>query len=106
VDSKRVAAALNTISVAFGELAEALTEQPGSGDSPPVVAAPADEFDIPEEAYSEGHASVCPAHHKPYREGKFGLYCTQPGIDPAWTDRKGYCSITPKNAAKWLSIHA
>lgn len=47
----------------------------------------------------------CPAHGVPYRSGTRGLFCSQKGSEPAWTDRKGYCSITPDNAAQYVAIH-
>ena len=47
----------------------------------------------------------CPAHGEPYRQGNYGPYCTKPASEPAWADRKGYCSITPKNAGDWLRVH-
>ena len=106
MNSAKVAAALNTISVAFGELAEALIEQPRAGVVPPAPA-PADTIDLPDEAFEgEGHESVCPAHHKPYVEGQYGPYCPGKGIDPAWTNKRGYCTLTPKNAAVYLQAHA
>lgn len=47
----------------------------------------------------------CPAHGEPYRQGNYGPYCTKPASEPAWADRKGYCSITPRNAGDWLRVH-
>lgn len=122
MNNRKVADALNTISVAFGELAEALLEQPGADVLPPrqapvqggaAVGAPsvAPPFDtelleeiIPDEP--QGHLAVCPAHRKPFKEGRFGPYCPEKGVDPAWTNSRGYCTVNPKNADVYLRAHA
>jgi len=49
-----------------------------------------------------GSAAVCPAHGVAYRDGTYGPYCPSLSDDPEWSNRKGYCNITPKNAAVWL----
>ncbi len=54
----------------------------------------------------EGHLLVCPKHHKPFTEGRYGPYCQSMTDEPAWANKKGFCNITPGNAAKWLEIHA
>lgn len=56
----------------------------------------------------QGFDAICPAHRKEYVEGRYGLFCTQSSDDPSpdWTNPKGYCRVTPKNAAKWLRQHA
>ena len=114
----KVAAALNTISLAFGELAEALGDdvaetvpEPHKGivdrAAAPVEIEPFAE--VAEEIFpepAEGSLSQCPKHHKPYLDGTYGLYCSSVSDDPAWSNRKGYCRITPKNAAAWLRIQA
>lgn len=133
MNPRKVAAALNTLSVGLGELAEALIEQPasepaGSGAvAPPpggrtampsgaAVSAPppAPIFDtdlleeiIPDEP--QGHLSVCPKHRVPYAKGAYGLYCKHRTEDPAWGKQKGdamWCTITPKNADVWLRAQA
>ena len=130
MNTKKLADALNTASVALAEMAEALLEQPagdpaGSGASvrPPdgrtampsgaamSAPSPAPIFDteileeiIPDEP--QGHLLVCPAHRQPFKEGKFGPYCPGKGIDPAWTNSRGYCTVTPKNADVYLRAHA
>ena len=114
MNNAKVAAALNTISLAFGELAEALTENATA----PVSAPPrTDSGDfIPESVIDEvvaeifpageGSLAQCPKHHKPYLDGTYGPYCPSLSDDPAWANRKGYCRITPKNAAAWMRIQA
>lgn len=50
----------------------------------------------------------CPKHHRPWKVGKFGPFCSQPTDDPAWGKERGdktWCSINPSNAPKWLEIH-
>lgn len=48
----------------------------------------------------------CPMHGTAYRSGSRGLYCTQKGGDPAWLNPKGYCNVTPENAAQYVAIHS
>jgi hypothetical protein len=62
----------------------------------------------PQELHAEqrpkpaGSAAVCPAHNIEYRDGTYGSYCPSLSDDPEWSNAKGYCRITPKNAAVWL----
>lgn len=82
-----------------------------AGSSPP--AAPPD-FPPPEEIVYEdeappapqGSLAMCPKHRKPYTEGKFGPYCQSTSDDPAWSNSKGFCRITPKNVDVWLRAQA
>lgn len=86
--------------------------KPEAGGSSP---APADSFydegpigGLPERQEPEGDQgslAVCPKHRKPYKDGNYGPYCTSTSDDPAWANRRGYCTINPKNAAKWLEMH-
>jgi hypothetical protein len=70
--------------------------------------APADDYEeLPESRpQPEGSLVMCPKHRKPFVEGRYGPYCTSPSDDPAWANSKGYCTITPKNVAKWLQMQA
>jgi hypothetical protein len=130
VNTAKIAEALNTIAVAFGELAEAINEsgpvrpetEAAGAVSPPAMppAAPAfedspflpDEFPQPSladesvEFADQGSEAVCPAHHKPFIDGKFGKYCPGKGIDPAWTNKRGYCTVNPGNVATYLRVKA
>lgn len=153
MNTKKAVEALNTISLGFAELAEALgTEQPAavqtgttsvppaplSAGSPPSAdieveslgakRRPMDTFSdgTPiEEPFTEeldpidpilaatggvevGEGSLvsCPKHHVLYRDGRYGKYCPNPSDDPAWSNPKGFCKITPKNAAEYLRIKA
>jgi len=54
----------------------------------------------------QGFDAICPAHRKEYKEGRYGLFCTQPSDDPDWSNKRGYCTVTPKSAAAWLRKHA
>ena len=108
MNSVKVAAALNTISLAFGELAEALTEAP---QAPVAAQEPSPFLDLPDEVFAapQGSLAVCPKHHVPFENGTYGPYCKQTTDDPAWGKQKGdrlWCRITPKNAAEWLRITA
>ena len=53
-------------------------------------------------AAGAGSASVCPAHNIPYRSGRYGSYCPSTSDDPKWSNEKGWCTVTPKNAAAYL----
>lgn len=78
------------------------TAQPAAAASPP-PAAPARR---PQEAdFLEGSERVCPIHKvemkpKPFDPSIYG--CTRQGTDPAWTNAKGYCTITSKNVGTYL----
>jgi hypothetical protein len=127
VNTAKAAAAINTIALGLGELAEALNESPvpvSAGDAgrvavPPSAPAPfeespflPDEFPQPSladesvEFADQGSEAVCPAHHKPFIDGKFGKYCPGKGIDPAWTNKRGYCTVNPGNVATYLRVKA
>ena len=112
MNSVKVAAALNTISLAFGELAEALSDAPQAPVTAPAPVREASPFiDIPEEVFAapQGSLEVCPKHRVPFENGTYGPYCKQTTDDPAWGKAKGdrlWCKITPKNAAEWLRITA
>jgi hypothetical protein len=120
MNNARVVAALNTISLAFGELAEALQDAPPAHQT---AQEPSPFVDLPDEVFTanfdqpsvtvssqpQGHLLVCPKHHVPFTEGSYGPYCKQVTDDPAWGKQKGdrlWCRITPKNAAEWLRITA
>ena len=104
----KVAAALNTLSLAFADLAEALSDAP---QAPVAAREPSPFVDIPEEAFAapQGSLAVCPKHRIAYTEGTYGPYCKETTDDPAWGKQKAdrlWCRITPKNAAEWLRINA
>jgi hypothetical protein len=94
-----------------GESASGPERPASAGAAAPPVAAPAtippscDELP-PEEWADEGSEAICPAHHKPFVDGKFGPYCPGKGIDPAWTNKRGYCTVNPKNVATYLRVKA
>lgn len=54
----------------------------------------------------EGSLVSCPKHHVLYRDGRYGKYCPSVSDDPAWSNPKGFCKISPKNAAEYLRIKA
>lgn len=50
----------------------------------------------------------CPSHGKdfiPSKNPEWAAYCPSQSDDPAWTNKKGYCKITDRNAAEWVAIH-
>jgi hypothetical protein len=52
-------------------------------------------------------ATHCPKHGTEYRRGNYGLYCPHQTDDPAFADRKGYCSLPGKDAANalaWIAV--
>lgn len=79
--------------------------RPAAADSLPAAPArPPQESD-----FAEGSQSICPIHKtemkaKPWDPTLFG--CTKQGADPAWTNPKGYCTITSKNVAEYLRNRA
>ena len=133
--NEKIATALHAIALAIEELAEAI-QQPGPvaaspSASSPLAAAPAGSpvpadlppsFDeLPPEwvdplepvlaatggvEVGEGSLVSCPKHHVLYRDGKYGKYCPSTSDEPAWSNAKGFCKITPKNAAEYLRIKA
>jgi hypothetical protein len=79
-----------------------------SAASPPAAAAIPPSFDElpPDEFGEQGSEAICPAHHKPFVDGNYGPYCPGKGIDPAWTNKRGYCTVNPKNVATYLRVKA
>jgi hypothetical protein len=144
VNTRRVADALNTIAVAFGELAEAIAQPDEQGAPAPRAAAtslaktpvtqpapsyppgaasadlpewseesslldeifPADVKAAPREETPQGSLARCPSHDVLFKDGRFGKYCPSLSKDPAWANKKGYCTITPKNVDIWLRSQA
>ena len=131
MNTKKLAEAFNTLSLGLGELAEALQEPEGAKAATslpsPVPELPPVPLDEEEEMLADlafeakplpkavepvgdqGFAAICPKHRVPYKEGRYGLFCSKQTDDPAWAkvrDGKSWCSITPKNAAKYLEIRA
>jgi hypothetical protein len=133
VNIPRIAQELTNLADSLYAISEALTEQPAragtsAGVAAGVVSPPggtpaglppvppieevlyADELEEKPAAQVEyGSERVCPIHHKPMKPKPFDPSvwgCTQKGTDPAWTNPKGYCTITSKNVAQYLRIHA
>jgi hypothetical protein len=104
----KIRTALNTLAVGLGELSEALTMPVDDLPSiPEPVAVPQPSLsDESVDFLPEGSLEVCPKHKTPYKDGRYGPFCTNVSDDPAWSNSKGYCTITPKNAAQYLRIKA
>jgi hypothetical protein len=106
----KIAEAYANVGKALLDLADALTAHDGPGAAPATfsdgtpVEEPEDWADADDEP--QGSEAVCPSHRKPYLEGTYGPYCPSRSDDPDWSNRRGYCRITPKNAAAWLREHA
>ncbi len=121
MNPKKLAEAYRTLSMGYAELADAyLDDTP----APFFSGVPAPSFDeLPPEEYDEingpggsivgrppepkatageGFAAVCPKHRTPYKDGKYGPFCTAKSDDSEWSNDRGYCRITPKNAAAYL----
>lgn len=123
MNAAKIAAALNTISVAFGELAEALIEQPGTPRPAESVAArvpsaPADLppslDDLPPEEWVEAPAPVaasplgqCPVHHVAWTIKPAGTSKAGKPYGAFWkcAERDGdeYCDKKPTRA--WQDSH-
>ena len=101
------------------DLADALTaaEAPVPGqvtafaDGVPVEEPPTSwvaEDDYPEPVLTKnvGSAAVCPSHNIAYLKGRYGPYCPSTSQEPNFHNDKGYCTITPKNAAAWMRQRA
>lgn len=135
MNTKRLQQALNTIAMGFAEAAEALHDAPVTMGLPPSATpaspgqgervgkpamTPDPGFDSEEYAAqpsfadesvdfaleAQGSLTQCPKHRIPYKEGNFGPFCTSKTDDQAWANAKGYCRITPRNAAQWLRMQA
>lgn len=70
---------------------------------PPRSSAPA--AALPPRKPQESAFTECPAHRQPFKDGKFGPYCSGQSDDPDWSNDKGYCRVTPRSAAAWLRQH-
>jgi hypothetical protein len=80
---------------------EKIAEMVGGEVVPPPKPSPQTRQQLAKEsAFTE-----CPAHRRPFKEGRFGGYCTSQSHDPNWSNDKGYCSVTPRSAGAWLKQH-
>ena len=102
-----IADALDRAAEALAQAAHEMrgVDQPAAGASAPPAPAPAAPLppkrQAPESAFTE-----CPAHRKPFEDGRYGPYCTGKGEpDGNWYNDKGYCRVTPKSAGAWLKQH-
>lgn len=128
MNRERAINAYNKIAEGYAELALALAdESPGTGSPATQVSPAAGAGDVPPAPVpalqplpaaaspsapaarprqnNESAFTKCPAHDKPWTEGKFGQYCTSSSEDPEWSNEKGYCRVTPRSAAAWLRQH-
>lgn len=96
-------AAVEDAITALSRLADELNEQPAAGASAPQAPAPA--APLPPRKPQESAFTECPAHRQPFKEGKFGLFCTGQSDDPNWSNDRGYCKVTPRSAGAWLRQH-
>lgn len=113
-------AAMNKIAEGIYELADAMFQD--AVGAPQTAQEPSPFVDLPDEVFAQstpntvifdppapkpqGSLTICPSHKAEYRAGKYGFYCPALSDDPAWANKKGYCTITPDNAAQWLRINA
>jgi len=111
MNTTKIAAALNTLSLGIAELAEGLSD---GTQAVPVAHSPIPEplpfaDEVSEIFPDEGSLAQCPKHRLPYTAGQYGPYCSEITNDPAWGKQKGdrlWCRISPKNAAEWLRVTA
>lgn len=127
MDRTELAKAYRNIGVAYLQAAEVLEGSTVVGDDEPRADAPLQPLppmadgqtfstayapNLPSQQQQPAPVNMadpqrCPAHGYPYKQGARGnLFCSGKGSEPAWTDRKGYCSITPQNAAQYVAIHS
>lgn len=107
MNPKKLAEAYRTLSLGYAELADAYlddTPTPTVAAAPSFDELPPDDFEqvVNPQTGEQGFAAVCPKHRTPYKDGKYGAYCSQKSDDPEWSNDRGYCRITPKNAAAYL----
>jgi hypothetical protein len=67
---------------------------------------PADVKAPPREEGPQGSLAMCPSHKVLFKAGRYGKYCPSLSSDPAWSNKKGYCTITDKNVDIWLRSQA
>ena len=86
----------------------ALQPLPPVRSAEPAPQAPTPPVAAPRAADAVDHVpgQTCPAHGAVYRPGNYGLFCPAKGTDPAWTNGRGYCTITPDKEANFLRIQA
>lgn len=118
MNPKIIADALNKISEGIAELAIAI-ESPShwtasaEAGAAPLASAPVAQLQpleeapkrLPPRSAQDAAFTKCPAHDKPFTEGKFGPYCTSTSEDPEWSNDRGYCRVTPRSAGAWLKQH-
>jgi hypothetical protein len=116
VTREAIATALDKAAEALAEAAHAMraTEPdaarasvPEAGEPVPPRSAPAPAAPLPKRKPQEESAfTECPAHRQPFKEGRYGGYCSGTGEpDGNWFNDKGYCRVTPKSAGAWLKQH-
>jgi hypothetical protein len=113
----RIAKAYDKIAEGYAELALAFAEDTPSREAATAAGAPppAPVADLqplaeapkrlPPRPAQDSAFTKCPAHDKPFTEGKFGPYCTSTSEDPEWSNDRGYCRVTPRSAVAWLKQH-
>ena len=108
---EEVASALDRAAEALAEAAHALraSDTPSSEAASAAAAfpPPAAAARLPQRPQLDDSAfTECPAHRQPFKEGKFGKFCSGTGEpDGNWYNDKGYCRVTPKSAGTWLKQH-
>ena len=126
MNRERISKAYEKIAEGYAELALAFAEstsgEAGAGASAPSAPAPVQDLQplpdaagahppapaatrLPARKPQESAFTKCPAHDRPWTEGKFGPYCTSSSEDPEWSNDKGYCRITPRSAGAWQRQH-
>lgn len=122
MNTDKLAQGLRQLGEAVYEIADALLDtaiESGREAAVPPAVAPAPTYeaspfeepplslaDASVDFADQGAEAVCPKHRTPYKDGNYGPFCTQLSDDPAWANKKGYCNITPKNAAQYLRVRA
>src|SRR5690242_21247651 len=82
------------LALAIIEVGEAMLESlegsgAGIGSPPPVTASSAAPSDQP-------NPPQCPTHHRDWKFGKFGWFCTAQAAPGERADKRGYCAERPR----------
>ena len=97
------------LSLAYESIESPAPVRAGEAGADQVVSPqPASAPDLPRPAAREPESAFtrCPAHNRPWDEGKYGKYCQAHSDDyPDWANDKGFCRVTPKSAGAWLAQH-
>ena len=106
---ERLADAFDKAADAMSQLAHELRGADSESGRVPSVPAPSQAAGrAPSPAPAADYdAAFCPKHGQPWSQGNYGPFCKSKSDEPPpWSNDRGYCRITPKNAPDWLRVQA